>query len=378
MGNIDGKSFYYGDTRKRDVSGGFAALVAKKPFLISLIGMGAPATNNKVEWQEDQFVPTQTTIASFPTGSTGADATVINVADATGIEVGTVLRFASKLDATRTEQVIVTDVTGNALTVTRKYGDTTASTFAVDDKVFRSSKPLAEGTDAGAGNGRVPVWKFNYTQIFDAVAQVSRTSNQVSMYDINAMDYAVENKMNEISYDINNAFIYGRKVERDASNKGSLGGILQFLEGGNIDTTGGAISATILNNMVEAVLQDGASTEGLAIVCNTNQARKISAFDNSLLSIQRGDMTSGKAIGTFQSDLVAGGAHTIVVDHTFPKDQIALLNLGLIKMRPMKTMTAENAALPGADYLKQRLLTELTLEVKNGTTAHALATGLTV
>ena len=378
MGNITGYSYNFGDAKVRDVNEAFAALIANKPYLISLIGQGLAATNHKVEWEEDQFVPTQTTIASFPSGSTGANATTINVADATGIVAGTILRFTSSTDATRTEKVKVTAVSTNALTVTRLYGSSATSTLAVGDKVFRLANPLAENSTAGTGNARIPSFNYNYTQIFDAVPEVSRTSQQTRLYGIDqAYNYAAMAKMAEISYDLNNALIHGVRVERSGSEAGTMGGILQFLAGGNVDTTGGAVSATIINNMVEAIFQDGAVADGLAIVCNSNQARKLSALDGSLLQIQRADSATGHQVGTFVSDFVAGGQHSIVVDPSFPKDQIAILNLNEIKFRTMQPMVDMDATAPGQDGKKGRLLTELSLEVKNGKTAHALATGLT-
>lgn len=382
MGIIVGNSYNFGDVKVRDVNEAFNVLVAQKPYLLSLIGQGMAATNHKVEWEEDQFVPTQTTIASFASGETGANALTINVADATGIVAGTILRFTTSADASRTEQVQVTAVNSNALTVTRLYGATTSATLAVGDKVFRLANPLAENSAVGTGSAYVPALNYNYTQIFDAVPEVSRTSQQTKLYGIDAAyNMAALKKMAEISYDLNNAFIHGRRVARTGSTVGTTGtsgGILQFLEGGNIDATGGAVSAAIINNMIEAIFQDGAEAANLAIVCNSNQARKLSALDGSLLSIQRSDMGTGHKVGTFSADFVAGGEHQIVVDPTFPKDKIAVLNLNEIKLRTMQPMVDMDATAPGQDGKKGRLLTELSLEVKNGKTAHALATGLTV
>jgi hypothetical protein len=383
MGIINPANTYnYGNSQVRDVNEAFTALVAQKPYLLSVIGQGAVATNHKCEWQEDQFTPTQTTIASFGTGSTGGDATVINVVSATGIEVGTVLRFTTSTGASRDEVVIVTAVNTNALTVTRQYGSSAASTFAVGDKVYRLAKPLGENSTAGSGAGRAPSQNYNYTQIFDAIAEVSRTSIQTQMYGLDsAYNYAVVAKMAEIAYDLNNAIIYGRRVQRTADTvgaKGSMGGILQYLSGGNVDTTGGAVSATIINNVVEAVFQDGAEANSLAIVCNSNQARKLSALDGSYLQVMRTDAVTGHKVGTFSADFMPGGEHQIVIDPIFPKDQIAVINPSLVNIRTMQPMIDIDATANGQDGKKGRLLTELTLEVKNGQTAHGLAKGLNV
>lgn len=365
---------YSADAKVRDVNEAFNQLLASMPVLMNMMGDGLPATNTKVEWTEDQIAPARQAVTVVATDD-------LTVADASAFPVGTVIAIESSAGVSKTELVQVTAVSTNTLTVSRTYGGSTGSTIVVGDILIRVSKPIGENTQAPTGEGRQPEYLFNYTQIFDAVAEVSRTSNQVDMYGFTPLDYAEMTKMREIAYDINNALIYGRRVERSASANGTLGGILQYINttGGNIDTTGGNLSPTIINNIIENIYNDGGYGMELMILCNTNQARRISAFDNSSLEIMRQDTTTGKVISRFQTDLpMAATQMMIMSDNNFPKDQLVILTPSALKKRMMQPMIAIDATQPGQDGRATRLLTELSLEVMQGKNMHGIATGLNV
>ncbi len=163
-----------------------------------------------------------------------------------------------------------------------------------------------------------------------------------------------------------------------------MGGIMSFLRGGNVDTTGSAISKTIINNMFKLIFDDGAGLGNYAILCNANQAQKISAFNtsgtNPIVSIPQGSTVTGGSISTFISDLPSMNGFTarVVVDPMFPKDKVALIDLNHLEFAYLRPFTTTIAHLPSDDFEAQRILGELTLRMKNGTKAHALATGLTV
>jgi hypothetical protein len=166
-----------------------------------------------------------------------------------------------------------------------------------------------------------------------------------------------------------------------------MGGLLQFMESGNIDTTGGAISATIINNMMEDIFQDGSFSDNYAILCSENQARRISAFNttgsNPMVTRSMAEAGSfGFAIKEFVGDLPVqnGFMAKIVVDPNFPRDQVAIVDLNNIRLVPLRGSELKDmdATAPGFDGAARRVLGEYTLEVRNGDKSHALATGLTV
>ena len=160
--------------------------------------------------------------------------------------------------------------------------------------------------------------------------------------------------------------------------------LLQFLKasGGNIDATGGNLSQTIINNIFQAIYDDGGTSNNYAIICSPNQARRISALNtsgsNPIVYKDNTDRSLGNFVSSFIGDLpVNGGLYAqVFVAQSMLKDQIAILDMDRINLRVMRGLVMKDATLNGSDYDKQRLITELTLEVNNGTKAHGIATGL--
>lgn len=370
----------------RSVQEVYDMLIAKQPILLSLVRRGADAFSTKEEWVEDSLAPATTTISSFDTTGTG---TGINVASTSGMIAGQLLRFESSAGADRGEIVKIASVdSATDLTVVRQFGGTPVSavTLQTGDIVISVSKPVGEASTASASAGTEPSVSYNYTQIFDRTVLLSRTSQQVRQYGAaNAMAYQAERKLLEIQMEVNNQLIWGEKEQRTSSNKGAFGGLLSFLRGGNVDTTGGSLSATIINNMLESIYADGASSNDYVILCNTNQARRISGFNtsgsNPMVMVPQGTTATGGYISQFIGNLpVANGSFTarVVVEPNFPKDKIALLDMNRIELAYLQDFNVKDATPPGADYSAQRILGELTVRIKDGQKAHALATGLTV
>lgn len=380
----NGLSYEY-QNEVRSVVELFDQLRVSYPTFISLIPAGANAMATKEEWLEDSLSPVATTIGSF---DTDGDGTGVNLVSTAGIRAGSILRFTTVADVSRTEQVQVASVdSATDLTVVRDYGSTTGVTLVVGDKVYLVSSPLNEKTTAGSATGQEPDMAYNYTQIFDRVADISKTAQAIKIYGLeNALDYQVQVKMTEIMRELNSAAIFGRRVVRSSSAQGSAGGVLQYIEGGNIETTGGAISTAIINNMLEAIFNDGGFSNNYVILCAQNQARKISALNtagsNPVVQKMNEDRTLGGYISSFVGDLpvMSGFQAKIVVDPNMLKDQIAVVDMNNIEMAWLndRSLADWDATPQGADYFARRLLGEATFRIKNGTKAHALATGLTV
>jgi hypothetical protein len=196
----------------------------------------------------------------------------------------------------------------------------------------------------------------------------------------------VQEKLREIAREMNNSLIYGRRIERASSVPGTMGGILQFLTGGNAVATGGALSATHINSALELIYSDGGTSDRYAILCSENQARKISAFNtsgsNPVVMKTPEDRNFGGYISAFTGDLPVDSSFQaqIVVDPNFPKTQVAVIDLNKISLRPFinRSLQDSDATPNGADYYQRRVLGEYTAEIMNGTTAHALITGLDI
>lgn len=367
----------------RNVQPAFDLLVSKYPTLLSKIRRGAPAKATKEEWLEDSLTPLSTAIASF---DTDGDGTGINVTSTTGMVAGQLLRFTSSAHADRGEIVKIASVdSATDLTVVRDYGSSVGVTLVVGDLVYSVSKPKNEGSTASASDAVEPGTNYNYTQIFDRSFTLSRTALQVMQYGgANTMAYQTEKGMIEIMMEINSQLIYGERVQRSASQNGSFGGLIAFTRSGNIDTTGGAISKTIINNVIEKIWADGAMASNFLLVCAENQARKISAFNtagtNPVVMTSPDARTTGGYTAQFVGDLPvkSGFMCEILVEPTFPKDKIAIVDLNSIELAYLQDFGVTDISNKAVDGTMHRVLGELTVRVKNGTKAHGLATGLTV
>lgn len=367
----------------RDVDEIFMQLIAQAPIFLSLVQRGPNAKNPKHEWMEEDVNPTTSAIASFDVDGDGVG---VNLDSTAGLTVGSILGFRKATGASVSEVVKIASIdSATDLTVVRDYGSSTGVTLVVGDISFLVSSPKTSGTDATPNLGQEAGMMHNFIEIFDRTAKVSKTSQAVLMYGIeSAINTQVEFQMKNMAYNINNAAIYGRKVARSLSENGTMGGVLQFLAGGVVDTTGGAISKTILNNVLEEIYQNGGFAPRLALLMNTNQARKVSAFLTVANQpvIQKPDaplQTAGFAINKFYGDLSTNqGQFTtdVVIDPNFPQDQIAVIDLNKIEVNPLRPMEDLDAALPASDYFARRLITETTMTVKDGQQAHGLITGL--
>jgi hypothetical protein len=380
----------------RDVSGDFQTLIENSPSFLKLLGglnqtldviSGAPVvTNPKHEWVNDSMSAYKSAIASF---DTDGDGTGINIASTVGFIPGSIVRFESALGASKTEQCKIVSVDSSTnLTVSRDYGSTTGVTLTVGDVMILVSTPQLESSDKGDAILHQGTIDYNYTQIFDQLAQLSETSKVTGSYDkATSMARQLMAAMVRMARDIENSVIHGVRVARTNSVGGSMGGLLEYLKaaGGNIDATGGALSQTIINNIFQKITDKGGMSSNYAILVAPNQARRLTALNTSGSNpiVYKGNevgQTLGNFVTSFIGDLpINGGLYAqVFVAQSMVKDQLAVVDLDRVKLAVMRGLQAKNATQPGSDYDAQRLLTELTLEVKNGTAAHGIATGLSL
>ena len=359
---------------KRDLSDAISLVSQAEPTLISLVTVGGePARATKHEWLEDVLEPEGDTLSA----AVDASATSLSVADGTKFVEGMVLAFEGY-----DEIMKVTAVSGNTLTVVRGYGGTTPEAMAAGTEIKIVSRPRPEATDPGDDRTREPGVEWNQTEIFDYTVKVSKTAQAIKIYGIdNLINYQVNNALKILSRRMNNALIYGRRVQRAANEPGSMGGILQFVgqAGGNVfDAAGASLTSELLNDAIEEIVRKGGRPN--VLLANTVQARKISAFNVANLQIERSDTTAGNVVYRFVNDLPMGIITTIVVDINFPKGKLAILDTSRIRVCPLegRGMSDEDATPPGADYIGRRVLGEYTAEIKNAKEAHGLITNLAV
>lgn len=366
----------------RDLSDAFIQVVQQSPVLKEMIRVAGVAKDTKHEWLEDVVAQMEWTIKAA-NNYTVWD-WVIQLTSNVGTKVNDILEFELPTGAMWTLKAKVTNVNANTETISISvYGGSTDQNMLAGTKVSLLSRPKNEATQANPDNGYQPTTEYNYTQIFDRTALVSNTSIEIPKYGIGgALDYQVSRQLMDIGYEMERTILRSPRVQRTASENGTMGGIMWFLgnaSGNSVDANGVAITQDIMNNAFEIAKQNGAQGINL-ILCNPVQARKISAFNtngNNPL-VQRNDTTTGSYVTTYISD--QGDVVTIVADRNFDKDKIALLDMSKIALVPLqnRAMSDKDATNNGDDFVARRILGEYTLEVKNAGQCHAYIYGLTM
>lgn len=363
----------------RDLSEVFETISKGQTNFLSNIPVRGEAKNPKHEWFEDVIEPSIDALD----GDILPDDEVITVVDGSKFAVGDILAFARYDEAMK-----VISVDGNDLTVFRGYGDSVAVAMEDDTVVRVVSRPKPEGSDPGFDSVTEPKAEFNFTQIFDRTAKISKsaTSSQHLVLD-DIVDFHVKHHLELIQMELNAACIYGRRYSDPSSPEipRTMGGILHFIdrEGGNIiDKEGMVLGLKDLNNLIEMIAEDGGHPN--AILVNTAQARRISAFNfESFPSVRTTwtDKRTGGAIYEFVGDLPLGIVEKIIVDTAFPQDKVAILDttkLALVPMRGRAFKDLPATPSPAADYVARRIIGEYTLEVRNGLQAHGILKNLLI
>ena len=370
---------------QRDLSTVFKQVWEQAPALIRLIREGQAATEKRHEWLEDEIKMKKLTL----NGSHVAGATSINVnEDKVPFHPGVVFRVETPAGAHVSEQIKVTAVDENVrnLTVERGYGGTTPVTLADNSILIPVSRPRPESTLAGEDWGREPTTEHNFTQIFDRTAKVSGSAQNIDYYGIsNQLNYQVGVMLREITREMNEQIIFGRRVSWESGATGSFGGVLQYVEGGIRDATGGTVSMDVVNNIFEEIFLNGGMSTRYAMVCAPNQARKISTLmTKDRVPANLATSAAGLAVNKLYGDIPAFNGNPyeafIVVEPNLPKDTILVLDLDKLMIVPLqgRSFSDKDASPPGADFFARRILGEYTFEVRNAATCHGVIGGLSI
>lgn len=379
----------------RDVSTIFDTLIANSPSFLKLLGSSGTTlntlgekvvTNTKYEWVNDPMTQFSSDITGF---DTDGDGTGISFTSTSGLEAGSILRFEAATGASISEQVQVVSVdSATDVTVTRDYGGTTGVTLVVGDVYILNSTPRNEDSDVGSAIKHESVLDFNYTEIIDEVANLSRTAMSTSSYD-NATKMATQLRAAMIRYarKVENAVLHGVKVQRTSSVAGTMGGLIQQVSaaGGNINSTGGNLSEDHINDVIAEISIKGGMLTNPALVMGIAQSRRLSALNtagtNPTVFKDVTDRTLGGYTTQFVGDLPIDDRGTLAkvfVAQNMIKDAVVVADMDKVSLKVMDGLITKDATTPGTDGLKQRLISEMTLEVKNATSAHGIITGLNI
>lgn len=386
--------FSYGySAMRRDLSDELLTLIGDSASFLSLVNMGSGrvAMSHKHEYNYDSVDAEASTVA---TAVATAVATSIVVADASKFTAGTIARFESPEGLFIPELVRVTacDTETNTLTVVRGHAGSTAAAIPKNTLIFVNTKPQVEASDASLiGDDAAPSQDHNFTEIFDLEAVVPGSMEKV--YGISgrdstdpvgdALDYYQRRNMILHAQRMRNAALFGRRFERTGKTiRGTMGGLLAFAmrhttiaaaiaAGANIiDAKGNPLSKTMKDDAFEKCRRGGATSTDTAL-CNINQARNLTAIQDSKIMIlrQESGATPGRmgnavweVVPDFPSNNFSG---QVAVEIAFPKDMLWIGPRAALRLvaRQGRAMADWDSTPKGADYIARRSLGEYTLEV---------------
>lgn len=345
----------------RDLQEGISLIVADQPTLLGVIGFSSDAiTQTKYEWMSDNL---NSNIAVTAAEAEAAD-TTITLASGEGDKFR-----VNALVVYEDEYLQVTGVTGDTITVTRGFDGTTAVTIPAGAELRIVGRPQNEAAGPGQDEAHDRLVDHNFTQIFERYAAVSGTQQAVRTHNVtNELDYQVQLRLAEMSREMNDALIYGRRIAGSRSTPRMTGGLFHFAQLKNSakeNLTGEEVSGKALNDLMEKIYQRGGSAN--TILTNTAGARQISKLNKDAIRIERAEDTAGNYVASFVSDIVGGGIATIIVDKNMPKDKVIVFDRSILSLRPLagRSVWDEDATTPGADYVSRQIRGEYGVEVKN-------------
>ena len=359
----------------------FNTIIQASPRLIGLVPTGEAMVDTVTEWQDMILSETKWTLTAV--NAADNTATIFDVASTAGLAVGMVVKFESSTGQTRAGLGIISAINANGtqFTIVRNHAGTTLAVLSVGDK-FRIFNPRQQGSSPIIGVNKQPTSTKNYSQIFDATIKLSKTALAVGREgNYNTMQAQVNIALAQLAWQQEQAMLYGWALAPSEGVAGIMGGLEYYMQNGNVESTGGAISATIINNAL-AMIHDkaGQFNPNIVLLGNVNQAQRLSAFNtsgsNPLSTRVASDTSTGTYVNRFVSN-IDGSQFTFITDRNMPKDQIWAVDLSAVERCYLRPMVTEEVP-TDTDAVIYRILMEGSMRVMNGKERMARITGLTV
>lgn len=337
-----------------------------------------PAFSQKVEWIEDELLPRLTANVG---GST-------NVATSITVTAGTGQYFRNRdlvQVATTGENMLVTAVATDTLTVVRGQGSVTGTAITAGDQMIRIGNASVEGDTLGTIKMVKQVAQFNYCQIQRNPFGVTETLAASRLYGGGEPEYEAKRKMIEHKRDLENTMFFGRRNLDTTSVAGSVAG----MTGGLIDyvTASTNIGGTLTTALMETFLQNAFryGSRRKVFFCAPVIAGALANFALGKLAPPSPSVnTWGVSLSTYQSsqgDMIQVVVKRDWLDFSTASTQYGgwgfLVDMDNVQMRPLRgTVLKPNRQRPDEDSNKQEILTEWALEV-NLPASHRIMKGVT-
>jgi hypothetical protein len=377
-----GKSTYSAGVNLPELSEDVSDLIGiispyETPLLDALGDPMRSVRSTQHQWMEDELLPNKDTINDDTFGNAASD-TQFDVAHGSRFRIGDQIKIEGSA-----ELMLVTNISGNTLTVTRGYSGTTPQALADAQVVNILGNAALEGADKPAARFTNRVRKTNFTQIFTASVEVSGSdmaASQIGLAD--EMDFQKQERLRELLRDLENTVINGGQPAANPQGsdnvRRTMKGIIQHLATnlfsvGQSDFPAGTdLDEEKINYVLRKIWENSNSHIDL-IVVNGYQKRKINSFLSDMRSFSPDDTTYRNMVSTYQSDF---GVCRVLTTRWVPQDMVLLLDSSRIGVLPLAGRSFHFKPLASTgDSECGELIGEYTLELKNEA-AHGMIKGL--
>ncbi|MCP4281611.1 MAG: hypothetical protein GY776_16640 [Alteromonas sp.] len=352
--------------------------------LLALASFGAPIQpeeGHKITWLDMSVGADALTI----NGTFSNSVTTITVTDGSKARKGMVLDNGG-------EAIIVTDVTGDDLTVLRAQGGTTANSLANNDVVSIESVAREENSLAETDGIYQPETVENLFQTMDTGIEMSRHALATLQHgNTNDLAFQVNERIRQLATQMNKMVMRGRKMTasiggKDITYSGGLGYFFDQAGANSVDHSAAVLSLEAITALqAEMVVRGGG--KNTALVTGVRLARQLQALVNAQYGSQRlNDFISDQGgLIRLPSDLpVIGGAATIVIDTNMKDDELFLVDASRLRIVPMAAGNAKDsgawrtldATQNGQDGEKVRIIGDFAVEIRDSKTHHARLTNI--
>jgi len=200
------------------------------------------------------------------------------------------------------EQMLVTAVSGNTLTVTRGWGDTAGAAIADNAVVVIIGNAHAEGATTRDALTTKPERKYNYTQIFREPFDVTETNAATELFvggnDINNL--RLEHLEVHLK-DIERSFLFGEPKEdtSGAKPRRATGGLNYWINTHVTSVSGGTLTESEWDSFVREVFSTGGDKK-MAFM-SPLIASAVESWAKTKLNLYPKDKTYGIAIRNYIS-----------------------------------------------------------------------------
>jgi hypothetical protein len=275
------------------------------------------------------------------------------------------------------EQMLVTSVSGDNLSVTRPWGGTTEAEHADDSVVTIIGRTMPEASDYVTGNTTATTQPYNYTQIISEAVKVSKTDIAIQKYGIeDTMDYHVAKLFADgggsgrLAQMLAKTFYYGKRVQRTASSTYSgMGGFDTFVTE-NVTTLSGspALKRDNIHTIIRQVRDAGGRVDKL--ITGSWGIEKITQMYEGTIRTTRDETRGGSEITMIKTP---HGEVEVVYDWMCPGGQMYFVNSDKTGWLPLREFSAGEIKEQG-DYFVKDIVGEYTFLMCNDE-SHGKITG---